>query len=440
MNIAKQILEDYWEKHKTDVLTATILIIGHLKDGGMRVEIVKETDLVTALEKYEKIVSQHVYSLQKTLPDIQLLAGSGKGDAKFGAIKCEKCVILSDEELFARRWGSATKYPLPVDDKPVEKKEVPKKSNGIGNFFKESAETKKPQEIENSVEKPEEKSAPKVIAPPKSKINDKKGATAKKPVQSQKKGYSNLFGKVSVANRKISPPTKAKIQDSPMDVDSESPNEKIPTNITTKSINPASNNSVNKKSSDDKISPKNKTNKSAKNNESPIETKTKEEKKSSTISTSSAKKSTKTEVKVNQKSRGIKRGRSKNTEAEAKKRKRIVFQPDSSEESAGSDDDCSIIEDTPPRETAPRREKSPTPPLVQHVNGKRKVRKLVDEMYEDEKGYLVTKKVHVYESCSEEEEPIKAPEPKPAATEISKIKKQTKQTTINNFFTRGKQQ
>ena len=153
------------------------MLIGNLKTGGMRVEVVKDCDLEKAKEKFEKIISEHVYSLQKTLLDIELLATAGKGDSKYSAITCEKSVVMDDEELLRMRWGKAIAGQVASAEKKVTEsilkkeapilKEAPKKieENDI-------IETKENNGSEN---KAEEKPGKKISPPTKPRSNDKKG-------------------------------------------------------------------------------------------------------------------------------------------------------------------------------------------------------------------------------------------------------------------------
>ncbi|KAK0177256.1 hypothetical protein PV328_001328 [Microctonus aethiopoides] len=421
VNVAKQILEEYWNNHKKDGIVATIIIIGYLKNGEMRVELVKDSNLTDTINKYDKIISQHVYSLQKSLSDIQLLAGMDKCNPKYSTIFCEKSVLFTDEELFSRRWGNTDMaiHAQPEPRKPpVDRANDTKKSNGIGKFFKEPVGNKKVPSNEDVQNKEEDKSDDKKISPPKNKTSPKKGTNSKKPVQSQKMGFSNLFGKVSTANQKKSPPlnvvnNKIDKKDSSMEIEAESINENI-NNM---------NNSIEKPTMEQKIESNSKDEKCLSN-----ETPTDITKNSITIPNDESKSNKSKKTK-----RGAKRERSREPKVDSKKRKRILVVADSSEESAASDEE--MFCDSPPHEEIAEVKKSPSPPPVQNINGKRKVRKLVDKTFMDDDGYLVTKKEHVYESCSDDDandEPKKIPEQKKIVEPPVKTIK--KQTTLTNFF------
>ncbi|XP_029667405.1 DNA polymerase delta subunit 3-like [Formica exsecta] len=109
VNIAKQILWELYQKYKNKDIECTYLLIGFLKDNEMRVEIVKESTLSKAKEKFDKIISQHLYSVHKPLANLELLATSGPGNINYGAIKCDACKERSDEEMQLLRWGTAAK-------------------------------------------------------------------------------------------------------------------------------------------------------------------------------------------------------------------------------------------------------------------------------------------------------------------------------------------
>ena len=71
-------------------------------------EVVRDSDVSKAKEKFSKIISEHVYSVHKPIMDLQLLATADSGDVKYSAIKFD-AKIRSDEEMQLLRWGSAAK-------------------------------------------------------------------------------------------------------------------------------------------------------------------------------------------------------------------------------------------------------------------------------------------------------------------------------------------
>ncbi|XP_018346926.1 PREDICTED: DNA polymerase delta subunit 3-like [Trachymyrmex septentrionalis] len=110
VNIAKQMLWDFYQKYQSNNnIECTYLLIGHLKEKGMRVEVVKGSNLSEAKEKFNKIISEHVYSVHKPIADLELLATSGSGDTAYSAIKCDACKERTDEEMQLLRWGTTAK-------------------------------------------------------------------------------------------------------------------------------------------------------------------------------------------------------------------------------------------------------------------------------------------------------------------------------------------
>ncbi|EFN78370.1 DNA polymerase delta subunit 3 [Harpegnathos saltator] len=422
VNVAKQILWEFYEKHRENSnIECTHLLIGALDDSSMRIEVVKESNLSKAKEKFSKIISEHIYSVHKPLEDLELLASSDiSGDVSYSAIKCDACVERNDEEMYFMRWGTTSKKIIEekvVNSKPMESTNYSKtdkrpaaasKKNGFSNFFNTAGKQKSPETLKayktkkdkefgeenNSLSKDtnlteRDKSSEKNKSPlEKSKSateNSKSKKTSPKMEETKKKKGSldSLFGKMS------SLPKSAEAK--PVPEKKEDPVKEI------------------------------------------FENKKVEEKR---------------------KPRGKKRIKSQENDNNTKKRKRIVVQNDSSDSEAQSDMDVDepMAEAIVETEAAPTRPKSPSPPAVKHENGKRKMLKMMNETYKDDRGFIVTKKVHVYVSCSEdEEEEQKKKEErenkeeqekkqkekgssriKKAQTKVDNAKK--KQTTLMKFF------
>ncbi|XP_032679930.1 DNA polymerase delta subunit 3 [Odontomachus brunneus] len=398
VNIAKQMLWEFYEKYRDrDNIECTYLLIGMLKENGMRVEVVKESDLSKAKEKFSKIISEHMYSVHKPLEDLELLANSDTaGDVRFSAIKCDACVERSDEEMNLLRWGTAamkiTEGTKVVNSKPVElvnrskidKEPAAAKKNGFNNFFNTAGKQKSPETSKASkTEKDESEDKNNSLSNDtdltergkgskknKSPLEKSKGTTgsskskktsskAEETNKTKKGGLESFFGKMS------SLPKPAEVKAPEKKEEEVKVSEKKEEEV-----------KVSKKEEEVKVSKK--------KEEEIFETK---------------------KVKEKEKPRGKKRIRSQGSDRDAKKRKRIVVQTDSSDSEAQSDMD---VEEPMPEAVAeteaPIRPKSPSPPAVKHENGKRKMLKMVNETYKDDRGFIVTKKVHVYVSCSEDEE------------------------------------
>ncbi|XP_076246569.1 uncharacterized protein LOC143186725 [Calliopsis andreniformis] len=393
VNIAKHVLWEFWQRHKKEKsFDCTFLLMGLLHDGGMRVEVVKETDLSIAKEKFTKILSEHIYSLQKVLPEIQVLGLSDNGDIKFSAIKCLENNERSDEEMHTLRWGTiSTEIPCVSEDVPNNK------SISLEKEFE-------------SIQKE------KVKSPEKKLINSKKST--------QKKGFDNLFGRM---NNKQKSPSSMSSTIEKMKVDTSNHTKQLSSK---ESIPESSKKTTREGDLNSFLQGKN--HEKNMNLESPGE-------KKNTISTvkENVEKKIVLEKDIKQKknTRGKKRNRSKETNNFAKKHKRIKQLSDSSNEELSDEERAEEIESPSPETHSPVKVQSP-PPRNKFEDGKRKILKMVDKTFEED-GYLVTKKEHVYESCSEDEtEVVEQPKKSvtPEARPEIKGKKSTKQTTLMNFF------
>ncbi|XP_076674166.1 uncharacterized protein LOC143372125 [Andrena cerasifolii] len=413
VNIAKQILWEFWHRYKKEKsFDCAFLLMGLLHDGGMRVEVVKEKDLLTVKEKFAKLLSEHIYSLQKVLPEIHLLGLTENGDVKFSAIKCLENNERSDEEIHRLRWGAASSE---VQSVPREKA----------------------------------KPIPEPVNEQKEKSPEKKQADAKKATQ--KKGFNNLFGKMS--NKQKSP--------------SSSNAEKIKVNSTSNTKQTSSESSKkagqkgglssflqhgkNPGKSANSVSPEAKKSTSSTAKESTSSTTkestsstTKESTSSTTKESTSSTTKERAEKKVTSEKndkqknkRGKKRTRSKEKSDIVKRRKRITIQSDSSDGESSDGEQEEEMELAPSPETvSAAKARSPSPLKVKLEGGKRKVLKKVDKTFEED-GFFVTKKVHVYESCSEDEVEVAEQSKKsvtPESRPETKGKKSTKQTTLMSFF------
>ncbi|XP_018055400.1 PREDICTED: DNA polymerase delta subunit 3-like [Atta colombica] len=401
VNIAKQILWDFYQKYQSNNnIECTYLLIGHLKEKGIRVEVVKGSNLSKAKEKFSKIISEHVYSVHKPIADLELLATSGSGDTTYSAIKCDACKERTDEEMQLLRWGTTKKVTMEnvtnlkstnlTNSSKVEKNSKATKKNGFNNLFNMVEKSKNSEKLKSFQE------------------SDKDSMKKEKNIAEKDKNFI-------LKDKDFSKNSVEKIQ-----------------NLTEKNKNSMANPTIKK------ISPQNNFKKGNLDNffeKLPSPPKSTAEVISSEKKNDNAKKEF-TEGKVikeKKKSHGKKRNRSKETNEVAKKRKRIVTQTDSSDSEIQSD--IEMEESVPEMEPEiPMKAKSPSPPKVKHENGKRKILKLINRTYKEGE-YIVTKKEHVYVSCSEDEEEkeeIKRKEQKKIEAKMEKVKK--KQSTLTNFF------
>ncbi|XP_076760447.1 DNA polymerase delta subunit 3 [Xylocopa sonorina] len=378
VNTAKQILWEFWQKYKKKKdFECTFLFMGTLHDDGMHVEVVKEKDLQTAKEKYAKVISEHVYSIQKALPELQLLGTAENGDIRYSAIKLINNNVRSDKEMHTLRWGAVSDEIQLISQEKVQ--------------------------LVSGSDKTEV-----VISPEKKEIDKKKNA--------DQKGFNNLFGKA--INKQKNPPVSSSMEK--MEMDSFHHTKQISKNVAPESSK--------------KVTQKGGLNNFLQQNNDQVKTTDLPERKNNKNSSDENVVTTKTGNKQKKNLRGKKRNRSRETTKIAKKRKRITIQSDSSD---AEPSDVEPEEEIPPspENIPPIREHSVSPPKHKVENGKRKVLKKVDKTFEED-GFLVTKKVHVYESCSEDDLDV-AESKKPPALEShseQKGKKNTKQTSLTNFF------
>lgn len=123
-------------------------------------EVVKESNVSKAKEKFSKIMSEHLYSVHKPLADLELLASSGSGDINYSAIKSDVCKERSDEEMQLLRWGTAAKKVIEnmtnskstdsVNLPKTEKNSMTTKTSGFNNFFNMAGKSKATEKLKSS--------------------------------------------------------------------------------------------------------------------------------------------------------------------------------------------------------------------------------------------------------------------------------------------------
>ncbi|KAG5330798.1 DPOD3 polymerase, partial [Acromyrmex heyeri] len=221
VNIAKQILWDFYQKYQSNNnIECTYLLIGHLKEKGMRVEVVKGSNLSEAKEKFNKIISEHVYSVHKPIADLELLATSGSGDTIYSAIKCDACKERTDEEMQLLRWGTTVKKVTMenvtnlkstnlTNSSKAEKNPKTTKKNGFNNLFNmtdsSDSEVQSDIEMEDSVPEmePEVPMKAKSPSPPKVKHENGKRKVLKLINRTYKEGEYIVTKKEHVYTNKL---------------------------------------------------------------------------------------------------------------------------------------------------------------------------------------------------------------------------------------------
>ncbi|KAL2729406.1 DNA polymerase delta subunit 3-like [Vespula squamosa] len=366
VNVAKQVLWEFWQRHQDENnIESTVMLIGNLKSGGMRVEVVKQSNLDAAKDKFNNIISEHLYSIQKSIPDLDSLFMNDKGDVRFSAIKCNESVERSDEELSILRWGSifsSKNHPIPEQDNKL--KSINKSENIQMFEMNEHNQTNK-------------------------KSTDKKTI----PI-SQKTGFNNLFAKIPNKEKDIIPSTSKftcinkEISPKQKSIDSQNSSSKESKSVKKKEKNDIA--SFFGKSSD-------------------VTKDSNQEEQTDNSMKDDIEDNAKTQVtfikdndKPKKETRGIKRNRSKESKNTIKKRKRIIVNDDLTD-SQSEDEHMKSIESESEEEieieNLDKKEKSSSPYMMDN-SGKARILKLVDQTYEED-GFLVTRKIHVYENCSE---------------------------------------
>jgi len=361
VNVAKQMLFNY-VKTKVDVkLGLVYLVSGLIKDDKyqddeatisttQKVLLVKEKDLVTVKSKFTEILSEHIYSVQKSSENINVTP-----------------LFLADhnpqEDPSTTSSLAAIKHKNAVPREAIVPRIIPKKEiKPEPKVVKEEkkAIAKKPVGIEAAFSKSSSKSSP--------VKNEASKNSNPKPVKSggkDKPSIASMFAKQS---------SKPK----PSKTDAEEKE-----NIVNQKIEAKTNN--------DKIE------------EDDVKSK------ANTV-----------------KSKQSKVSNSKSKTDDSKKRKRIQVMSDSEDDDDDKDNEDDnpndqLDEDAPPvsKLIESDDEEIPATPVQEKVKskltgnskpGRRRVKKLVDKTYMDDKGYFVTKKE--YESASEtDDEPEQAKKP-----------------------------
>jgi len=428
VNVAKQMLFNFLTEQKkkdSSSLGVVYLVSGFCKIGentsGMKVCLVKEQDMETVCGKFSTITSKHIYSLQKSreisatalyATDLEVFKEDKFAGSSLTAVKNKLAVPRAVEE---RKAVAAVPKPVVKKEKVVEAKkedtnnkaglkEVKGKAGIQAAFAKATSGPKKVETVTGGKKKaePAKKTGggiANMFAKQTAKSVEKKKAGEEKQGGSGEKEEVAVADKTEPREEKLSPDTS-----------------------------PGKENIVNQKLEED-----------------------------ATVK----KKEVKDEPKQQQKPGAKKASAAKNKKADAsKKRKRIQVMSDSEDEEDNAndaddgDDEPKVEEEAPPQAALIQSDDDDDDEMIPATpqqkdegrrakNGRRKVKKMVDKTFMDDKGFMVTKKV--YESGSEtdnEPSPVKNP-PKPAQTKVSPpaAKKQkvmapggNKQQGIMNFF------
>lgn len=415
VNTAKQMLWNFVHNKNGSCKGVVYLVSGHLKDNkGNKVCLIKEEELKKTLEDFDKVFSQHVYSVQLNqavsassifATDLEVFKEDPFASCQLVGISNPAAVLRAAEQ--ARK--IAPGVSLVKAEKPV--KNETKKVGGIENAF---SKVKKPSELDN-------KSSPSSSAKEKPKSPEKKATNTKKP---QAGGIANFFMKQAA---------KPKVVADKREIKEETESKK----------------EIKKENESEKNTGEEKENKGNHQSDTKSTEKPKENDKAVIKPTK----------KVEKKSFGKRDKEAPKVLDDTKKRKRIQVMSDSEDEEKSEEEthEDEVETEAPPQAKLLESEDEEDPiPATPKANieasrtGRRRVKKQVDKTYMDEDGYMVTKKV--LESGSETDDDVEEPkveaesvksEPKKEVTEAPPSKKAKvvasgakNQKGIQSFFTK----
>ncbi|XP_043478320.1 DNA polymerase delta subunit 3-like [Leptopilina heterotoma] len=393
VNESKRVLWEFWCSNKENsLISATFVIMGQLPDNSDRIEVVEESDLSSRKEKYQKIYSEHIYSIQKSLKNLQMLALTQPSYTKFSSITCkESSLRLSQKTSNAQSIIKSTEPPK----KSFESQKVVsvEAKSHVKTPEKEASKTPDSSMIDEKKEKVNKS----LTVKEKSKKSSEK--VSKKPVQSREAGFKSMFAKVADVNSKHLALQKEK--------------EESPKNNTSTTEN------IDSQTEEE-------TEKSIERKESSMESCKKEKIKKT--NQKMPKKNGKRKVEVVKESNNT------------KKRRRIIAESDSSEEEEMEEADSNdfeeeVKENTISFENTEERKKSVNSPETNDRDGKQTIHKVEDVRFVDDDGFLVTKKVHVTTKVDVKKDVKKDRSPSPKKSKDNNVnKKQTKQSSLMSFF------
>ncbi|KAF6214074.1 hypothetical protein GE061_011805 [Apolygus lucorum] len=361
-NTAKQLLFAYSKKPEVvDKLLVTYIVAGEQHDGkGLNFQLVQEKDLEKIKRTFHKITSTHVYSIQRGTAVSGADIYNADSSYKLTLEDLKFCSIQTNGEIDRREMKVV--IPSTPLNAPVSTKTASKKeAEPVSQDTKLSSQKGVvPLKAKDVPSNKEEvKEKPQALKKASPKKNDTKTA----PVKGSSIGA--LFKK-QAAKKKDDLSIKAEVKkaDEAKNVDAEKASEKtVQSEVKTPNANKSAGKKKRKKPKDSK-------------------------------------------------------------DSAAKRRKRIQVASDS--ESSDQESDGNERFPSPePEPEAPMVVESdeediiPSTPLEK---GKKRVKKMIDRTYEDEEGFIITKKEYVVESCSDDE----SAEPPTKKTEVETTNKETK--------------
>ncbi|XP_011502521.1 PREDICTED: DNA polymerase delta subunit 3-like [Ceratosolen solmsi marchali] len=372
VNIAKNILKQYWEKYRNDKnIIATFLLVGPLHDRSIHVAIVKDSNLNNTKQKFIYVDCEHLYSLQKSLNDIELLTLTDEGDFHYSAIKYNSNILKNNEihsfyhtgisrnkKHVSNEFNSSYSSFKNVIKNETIKKEIFEEMNGdlINNLT--SLEYYKKTKIPIQLSKP----GSNAFSENKSQISN----IVQDSSNNEWKNSEHAFSMELHVSKKADLKLYVK-NDNVIQKEKDNINLQFEKNISNTSKNKFVNDQFNSKNC-------------IKKNEPP-------------------------------------------------KRKRIII--DSSEDEFSNNDDKEENEQV--EQVLKVRNKSPIIQSKILQDNKHITKKIIDKTFKDEDGYLITKRVHIYEDSNDNDKYIKNKKEEFHKSKSVEVKAK-KQTTLKYFF------
>lgn len=390
VNESKRVLWEFWCSNKENsLISATFVIMGQLPDNSDRIEVVEESALSSRKEKYQKIYSEHIYSVQTSLKDLQMLALTEPSYTKFSSITCKESSLRFSQQTPNAQ--SIIKLAEPTK-KSLESQKV------VSVEAKSHLKTPEPEAFDtpdsSMIDEKKEKVNKTTTVKEKSKKSSEK--VLKKPVQSREAGFRSMFAKVADVNSKRLATQKEEEE--------------------TLKNNTSTTENVDSQAEEEMEKPSDRK-------ESLMESCKKE--KVNETNQKMPKRNVKRKVEVVKESNNI------------KKRRRIIAESDSSEEEVEESDlndfEEEVKENKISFKNTEERKKSVNSSETNDRDSKHMINKVEDVRFVDDDGFLVTKKVNVTTKVTADVEKERSPSPK-KSKEININKKQTKQSSLMSFF------
>ncbi|CAG9121051.1 unnamed protein product [Plutella xylostella] len=374
-SLLKAVVDDIRQNLPKTELSISHVISGLSRDHQARTTVCLESELQAVKDAMETVFFNHIYSVCKGTPkvdNVALMAVNKFEDFPLcvGLIKGNSCVKRSLEEIGSLKTTShdvaSTSQPQKTKSAPIMKKPVKTTEESTNVKVAEPSQVKSEPIIKKEIVSPKKdvSQTNKVKSEPKGKpqkgiagfFSKQNGNTSKKTVEPVKQTIKEeIKSNGSVKSNAEEVVTAVKEEEMEVDID-------IPAPVTKSNTKESASSSSSLKNGVGT----NKSKPQAKNK--PV---------------SQVKKNAKVD----------------------KKRKRVLKVSDSESE----EDKDPFADDTPTEIHESDDEIPPTPTIntVKITSGiinPRKRRKIVDKTFTDEEGYILTKKVEVYESCSDNEE------------------------------------